>query len=87
MVQMNFQTVSQTKPSIALNDFGNNFPNQIRFQLVTASETNVNYFILHILSVSNSQPHQISIIRFIYWVICYCVPLGKLKVLALYQGT
>ena len=66
MVQMYFQTVIETKPSIALNYFGNDFPDQIRFKLVKALGTNSYYFILHILSVSDLQPHQISIIHLIY---------------------
>ena len=62
MVQMYFQTVSETKPSIAPNYFANNLPDQIRSRRRKQSY----YFILHIHSVSNPQPHQISNIHLIY---------------------
>ena len=59
MVQMYFEIVSQTKPSITLNDLPQDIPNVIRLKLVTASQTNAYHLILHILTIADSQSYQI----------------------------
>ena len=66
MVQMHFETFSHSKPSITLRDLPKHVPDDIRFKLVTALETNANHLILHILSITDPQSLQISIRHFIY---------------------
>jgi hypothetical protein len=65
MVQMHFETVSQNKPSVALNNIPQYVPDHIRFKLGPAPQTNSNHFILYILSVADSQPHEIPTRHFI----------------------
>jgi len=48
MVQIHFQAVTQPESRIALNGFAKH-ASDIRFKLVTASETNPNHLILDIL--------------------------------------
>jgi len=60
MVQMNLKKVTQTKPTVALNNLPLHVPDHISFKLVPVSQTNANHFILHNLSVVNSQPYEIS---------------------------
>jgi uncharacterized membrane protein YecN with MAPEG domain len=65
MVHMYLKTVTQTKPSIALNNFPEYIPDHIRFELVTASQTNAYHLILHILGITDPQAHQIPIRHFV----------------------
>jgi len=66
MVAMHFETVSQTKTSVALNDIPDYGSDYIRLNLDPAAQTNANQFILHIPSIADSQPNQISLWYFVY---------------------
>jgi hypothetical protein len=52
---MDFETVTQTKPSIALNHFPEYAPDYSMLKLVRATQTNANHFILYIPSIADSQ--------------------------------
>jgi len=65
MVQMYFETVSHNKPSVTSYYFPEYRAYHVRLQLVTALQTNANHLILHILSIADSQTHQISAWQFI----------------------
>ena len=60
MVQMFFKTVTQSKNCIALNHLPENGPDHIMFNVVAATQTNANLFILYVLSIAHSQSHKIS---------------------------
>jgi len=47
------------KPLVALNNLPKHVPEHMRFNLVTATETNANHFILNFLSTAFSQYPQI----------------------------
>jgi len=57
LFRLYFETVSQIKPSNALYDFPEYRPYHVSLQLVTASQTNANHIILHIISIADSQTH------------------------------
>jgi hypothetical protein len=65
MVQMNFETFSQAKPSFVLNNIPQYVPDRISIKLVPASQTNLHHFILYIFSVADSHSQQISTRYFI----------------------
>ena len=60
MVHMYFHTVSKSKPNITVHDVSKYRANHIRFKLVEVLQTKAKQFILHILSIADSQTHQIS---------------------------
>jgi hypothetical protein len=58
MAKMNLVTISQTKPSIGLNDFPQNVTDRIRVKLVPAPQTSVNYFTIHLSLLRNRSPKK-----------------------------
>ena len=70
MVQMHFETVTQSKYSIALNHVSEYGPDHMRFKLVPATQSNANHFILYVVSTAYSQTQQVSIRHVIDNVIC-----------------
>ena len=60
MVQIYFRTVNQTEFFNTLKDLSDYGPDHIKFNVVPATQTNANHFILHVLSIADSEIHQIS---------------------------
>ena len=70
MVQMYFETVTLFESCIALNQLPEYGLAHIRFKLVAAKQTNANQFILYVLSIADSDTHQISTWHIINYVVC-----------------
>jgi len=60
MIQTDFDTVTQTKHSIALNHFSEYVPDHVISNLYPAMQMYLNHLILYILSIADNQNHQIS---------------------------
>jgi hypothetical protein len=60
MIQMDFDTVTQTKHSITLNHFSEYVPDDVSCNLYPATQMYLNHLILYFLSFVVIRNHQIS---------------------------